>query len=62
MTPWEQGLKEAQEYYQKAQADHVTEIVIEERKRRARWIKHKYRGINGTIILDGVHFDRRTTD
>ena len=30
----DQGLKEAMEYYRKAQAEHVTDLVLEERKRR----------------------------
>jgi hypothetical protein len=47
MEDRERGRKEAEEYYKEAQTDHVTEIVIEERKRRSRRIRPWYLQVDG---------------
>lgn len=47
MEDLERGRKEAEEYYKEAQADHVTEIVIEERKRRSWRILPWYLQVDG---------------
>ena len=50
MEDRERGRKEAEEYYKEAQSEHVTEIVIEERIRRAKRVRPWYLQVDGEVF------------